>query len=362
MGDLGTTSGLYAARPTLALDGQSDEDLAQGLLALRVVEDTDGLSSCEACFGNWGGTDSGAGFLYFDRQGLDFGRQLSVEIGEGESAGAIFEGQITALEGRYPQQRPPEVKVCAEDSFQNLRMVRHSRTFEEVSDQEVIEEIASQHGLSANVDLEGPTHPLLAQVNQSDLAFLRERARAVDAEVWMEGSTLHAQARARRRRSELTLTYGQGLREFAVCADLAHQRTRLTIGGWDVAAKEGIAEEASEDAIRGELGSGESGPGLLEAHFGGRAEQLVHLVPLSSQEALALAEAHYRRRARRFLRGHGVAEGDGRLRVGGQVDLQGLGQLFDGPYYVTAVCHTFNPQHGLRTSFRVERPALGGAA
>ena len=77
--------------------------------------------------------------------------------------------------------------MLAEDRFQDLRMVRRSRTFEDVSDRDVIEQIAGEHGLTTDVDLDGPTYRVLAQVNQSDLAFLRERARAVDAELWLDG-------------------------------------------------------------------------------------------------------------------------------------------------------------------------------
>jgi len=361
MGDLGTTSGFYSARPALSLEGRVDDGLTQGLLALSVSEDTEGLFRCEACFGNWGSTSGEPGFLYFDRQGLDFGRRLAVEVGSGGSAAQVFDGRITALEGRFPQKRPPEIQVLAEDRFQDLRMTRRSRTFEEVSDRDVIEEVAGHHGLGTDLDLDGPTYRVLAQVNQSDLAFLRERARAVDAELWLDGDVLHAQARARRNRGEVTLTYGKGLHEFAVCADLAHQRTTLTVGGWDVAAKEGIVHEAGADALAAEVNDGDSGPRLLEAAFGRRPEQLVHLVPLSSQEARALAEAHYRGLSRRFVSGRGVAEGDGRLRVGGRVTLAGLGPLFDGAYYLCEVRHTFDPQNGLRTAFRVERPWLGGA-
>jgi len=38
--------------------------------------------------------------------------------------------------------------------------------------------------------------------------------------------------------------------------------------------------------------------------------------------------------ARRFVTGRGVAESSGKLRVGNFVDLQGLGPLFSGKYYV----------------------------
>lgn len=359
MGALGTTPLLYSARPALSVEGREEADLALGLLELSVVETTEGLYRCEATFGNWGSIPGGIGYLYFDRQRLDFGHRLAIEAGAPGSRARLFDGRITALEGRFPADRPAEILVLAEDRFQDLRMVRRTRTFEEASDADVIEQIARQHGLATAVDLDGPTHRVLAQVNQSDLAFLRDRARAADGELWLADGTLHAQARSRRRQGEVTLTHGQGLVEFSALADLAGQRTRLSVAGWDVAAKEGLEHGEDDAAVRGELDGGLSGGALLGERFGERPERLVHLVPLSSQEAQQLAQAHFRRMARRFVTGRGRAEGDPRIRVGTHLRLAGLGDLFSGRYYVTQVHHTFDNRQGFRTAFEVERPGLG---
>lgn len=360
MSDLGSTSGFYPSRPTLAVGGEEVPGLSEGLLSLAIEETTAGLFSCEANFGNWGAGPGAVGFLYFDRGVLDFGKPLAVAIGDGDARAPVFEGRITALEGRYPRQRPPELTVLAEDRCQDLRMVRRTRTFEDVSDRDVFSEIAGEHGLTPELDLDGPTHRTLAQVNQSDLAFLRDRARAIDAEVWVEGSKLFAQARARRTAAaKVTLSYGQGLRELDACADLAHQRSRLAIGGWDVAAKEAIDEEADDSALSAEINGGLSGARVLADALGERVERIVHEVPLTSDEARALAEARYRELSRRFLRAEGVSEGDARIKVATEVTLNGLGPLFDGPWYVHCVRHTFDPKNGFLTRFGCERPWLG---
>lgn len=359
MADLGSTSAFYSARPRVRLGEVNDLSLADGLLTLLVAETTAGLFRCEVTFGNWGTADGGVGFLYFDRRVLDFGKTLAIRVGEGDTEAQIFEGRIMALEGHFPQSRPPEIVVLVEDRLQDLRMTRRTRTFENVSDRDVMRQIASEHGLKTDIDVEGPTYPVLAQVNQSDLAFLRQRAQAIDAEVWVEGKTLHAQARRRRKAGDVTLTYGQGLREFSVLADLATQRTSLTVSGWDVSSKEGVEYEATEATIRGELNGHVSSSRVLQNTLGQRAERIVHKVPFTLREAQSLAEAHYRMMARRFVTGRGVAEGDGRIRVGTHVELDGLGPLFDGDYYVSEVQHTFDGQNGYRTHFAVERPGLG---
>jgi phage protein D len=354
----GPETGLRIARPTLSLDGQENGALSSGLLSLLIVEHTNGLYRCEALFGNWGNVNNGTGFLYFDRAVLDFGKAFQVKLG----TEVIFDGKITGLEANFPEGEAPELNVLAEDRLQDLRMTRRTRTFVDVSDADVIGQIANEHGLSPNVDVSGPTYKVLAQINQSDLAFLRERCRAIDAELWMDGNTLNAQARTQRDGGTLQMTHGNGLRAFSVLADLAGQRTSVTVSGWDVPGKADLRHEASDASMSGEFQGGASGASILSAAFGARKEALVHTVPLSSQEAQAIAEAFFKANARRFVVGRGVAETDSRLRVGGYVDLQGLGPLFNGKYYVAEIRHRFDGVLGLRTEFIAERPALGPAA
>lgn len=362
MPDSGSAPALYSSRPRILVEGSEEPVLAQQLQGLFVEETTAGLSRCELTFVNWGPKNGAVDFLYFDRALLDFGVKVRVEMGAGDASGSIFEGRITALEGRFTGNRPPELLVMAEDRLQDLRMARRTRTWEQVSDADVIRQVAQAHGLSADVDVSGPTHAVVAQVNQSDLALARERARAAGAELWIEGDTLKAKARPDRGAGSLSLTFGEGLHEFAVAADLAHQTTGFTVSGWDVASKQTVQPEATGSVVSAELNGGDGGSDILQQAFGARKQQIVHDLPVNEDEARALAEAHFARVARRFVQGSGVAEGDSRLKVGAELELKKVGPLFEGKYTVTRVRHTFDNTHGYRTAFSVERPALGRAA
>jgi phage protein D len=322
---------------------------------LSIVEIVSGIYRCESTFGNWGPAGNSPGYLYFDRQILDFGKAFQVRL----AADPLFDGRIAKLEAQFPQGTAPEITVRAEDRFVDLRMTRRTRTFDHVSDADLMRQVASDHGLTAEVDVTGPTHEVVAQANQSDLQFLRERARSSDAELWMEGTTLHAQSRTRRDAGTLKMTLGSELREFTVAADLDAQRTGLSVSGWNVASKSAIVQQAAESAIGTELNGGDSGASILRSAFGERIESVIDTVPLDGPEAEARAEALFRMRARQFVTGRGVADSNALLRVGAYVDLQELGPLFSGKYYVTEVHHIFDPTQGMRTGFAAERPGLG---
>jgi phage protein D len=348
---------ITSARPFIALDGRDERALSDGLTRLAVAEDTEGLYRCEATFGNWGDVGGRADYLYFDRRKFDFGKGLKVTL----NGNTLFDGRITALEAQYKDKGPRHLNVLAEDRFQDLRMTRRTRTFSDVTDADVFTRVANDHGLTTDVDVRGPQHKVLSQTNQSDLAFLRERARASDAEVWMDGSTLHAKARSGRDAGTRKLTYGAELSEFNVLADLAHQRTSVFANGWDVSGKRALQFEATDSVIGPELDRDASGASILASAFGQRKEALAHTVPLTEQEAQSHAESFFKRTARRFVVGRGVCTASAGLRVGGYVELAGLGPLFNGRYYVSEVRHTFDFARGVRTAFTAERPGLGRA-
>ena len=360
MANNGSTPAIYAGSPRIIIDGEDNNDLSEQINSLLVEESTAGLYRCEATFSNWGSRSSGADFLFFNRDTLDFGKSFAVRAGAGDFEAEIFSGRIMALEAHYPVNTSAEIVVLAEDQLQDMRMTRRTRTFEQYNDQDVIEEIATHYNLQTEIDIDGPTYPALAQLNQSDLAFIRERARAVDAEVWLEGETLHVQARSRREAGNVTLTYREDLLELSILADLAQQRSQVTVSGWDVAAKEAIISQSTESAIQPELNGYTSGAGILSMPpFGPRKEHIVHHAPFTSEEARYLAEAHYRCTARRFVTGRGICSGNGCIRVGGRLSLCGVGPLFEGEYYVTAVRHTFDGSNSYRTQFSIERPGIG---
>lgn len=359
MPETAAAQAFYASRPKIELDGREAPAVAMGIISLSVEESTEGLYQAEITLGNWGAIEGRTDFLYFNRDVIDFGKEIAISMGEGETLEEIFRGRITAIEGRFPDQRPPEILILAEDSLQNLRMVRRTRSFTETTVGSVISQVAQGHDLSTDIDVDTTQFALLTQVNQSDLAFIRECALDVDAEVWIENGTINAKSRAGRRRNEITFAFGQRLLEFSVMADLARQRTALEIGGWDVASKSAVKERSEPSALQNELDGGQSGAAILADKFGQRVERVVHQVPFSSAEATVMAKSSFQRMARKFVSGQARLDGDGRVRVGSYVQFEGVGPMFNGAYYVCHVRHGFDVVGGFQTRVQVERPAIG---
>jgi phage protein D len=358
-----------SSAPVLLVDGARSAALARDLLRLEVSEDTLGMKRLAARFTAWGPGPSGTNedWLHLDGSEVDFGREIQVSLGAAADPRTVFSGRISAIETELREGVEPQLLLFAEDALMDLRLMHRCKTWEDATDADIVRFIAAEHGLTAEVDADGPTHAVVQQWNQSDLAFLRERARLLQAEIWLEGSALHFATRERRPAPEITLVNGNEeggvaankLLQLNARADLAHQRSEVHVGGYDVAARESIDETAAADVARAEAGGGRLGAELLGQAFSSFKGHRLREVPLSGATATAWARAELLRRARGFVRIHGQTNGSPDMVVGSSVTLQGVGPMFGGGRYrVTRLVHSYDLLDGHRTHFEAERPHL----
>lgn len=357
------TPSLYAADPVFTVSGQRVADLGRDCLALAVEEDTRGLRTCTAEFiANAPREQRNADVVeYLDGRTLDFGSMLSVSVGPPDDEQVVFSGKVSSLAVVFDEGEPPHVTVDAEDALMALRMTRRSAAYAQVSDADLARQIAAQHGLSAEVDADGPTYPAVVQVDESDLGFLRSRAALIGAEIWAAGTALHFATRDKRSGPSITLTPGATMLSAEIRADLAHQRSEVLVSGYDASARQLVDETANTSAVRAEVSGGRIGPDVLDTALQHTPEQWSALVPLTTGEAHSWATAQLLERARRFVTVIGTTVGTPKLSVGTRLRLDAVGGPFEGDgYYVTKVRQRWQRGvGGLRTHFEAERATIG---
>jgi len=355
---------LYAAAsPVLTVDGARAGDLARDLLRLDVEETTDGLRSLQLHVVASAPRDRPSTDVveYLDGGVLDLGKRLSVSMGPPGNERIVFTGAVSAIEVSFEEGDVPHVSAFAEDDLMPLRMTQRSHTYERSSDADVARSIAARHGLRPEVAAEGPVYDVVQQLNESDLAFLRRRARRLAAEVWAADGVLHFATRDRRPGTRVTLTRGNELLAVSARADLAHQCSAVSSSGYDAATRAVIDVRVPGSAIDAEAGGGRTGPAALGRAFGELPGRCVADVPLVEAEARAFARAELLRRARRFVTVRGTTSGTPELVVGSRLALARCGRPFDGAgYYVTRLHHAYDLARGFRTHFEAERPTVNG--
>jgi phage protein D len=360
-----TSTLLHTTAPVFKIAGEVTGALARDVSSLEIDEATDGLRTMRlrliAVGPSAGSTEEQ--LLYLDGADVDFGKEIEVSIGPPDDARIVFKGLVSAIEASFSEGEEPHVTVFAEDKLMNLRMTRRFKTYESVSDADIASAIANEHGLTPDVAADGPTYPVVQQWNQSDLAFLRDRARLLQADVWVDDSSLCFKTRGNRTGTSITLVQGNQLLDVRLRADLAHQRSSIKVSGFDAAQRDRIDEEAEGSVVQSETSGGRTGPSILQQAFGDRASYRARNVPLESGEAQAWAKAEMLRRARAFVTVAGTTAGTPDMQVGSKLTLDRVGQPFSGDgYYVTRTRHTYDLEHGYRTHFEAERPTVSAAS
>lgn len=352
---------LFSAEPVFEVDGQVRGELARDLLRLDVTETTGGLKALVArVAGTPAHPDAPAiPELYLDGSVVDFGKRIAVSLGPTGGARTVFDGYVSAIEAVFAEGKEPEVVLFAEDRLMKLRTTRRMKTYQNVTDAKVAEEIGAAHGIAVAASAPGPSYDVVQQWNQSDLAFLRERAARIGAEVWIHDDTLHFATRESRTGTEISLVQGNQLLDVQIRADLAHQRTSVRVTGYDARERDAIDEEAGDDAIRAEVSGGLTGPAILKRAFGERASYRVRDVALADAEAREWARAEMLRRGRGFVTAVGTTGGTADMVVGSRLALERVGAPFNGGgYYVTRVHHSYDRTSGHRTHFEAERATV----
>jgi phage protein D len=250
--------------------------------------------------------------------------------------------------------------VLAEDALQKARRSRRSATYVNMTPADVVRSIVEKLGLKVNIrdGLDAPKIAHWYQHNESDLAFLRRLLERFDADMQMVGDTLQVGPIAREDRGTIDLVHGDNLIRLRATADLADVAESVRVAGWD--PKQGSAADATANDGTLGPGSGRAGKSFVaRALDAGQVEHLGTQGQMTQQEADAMARALYGRRARRFVRACGTAQGDPRLRVGTWVNLAGINTLLVTSCTVVEATHRFDQTNGYTTDFVAEGAYMG---
>lgn len=306
-------------------------------------------------------------FELFDAGTFDLG--APVEIGlraEGDPV-AVTTGEVTALAVEQAAGGRHQLVVQGLDASHRLAREPRSRSFQQVTDADVATRIAEEHGLRAEVSATAEVHPYLLQAGQTDLAFLRHRARHVGFSLWVTDDVLHFTT-SPAGATPPTLRWGDNLHKWKVRFSAAERCDEVVVRGWDGLEKREIeARAAAPDPTATAPAAAELAAAARRA-FGDVVRGAGHLGVTSRGEADELAGSLAARAAGAGVLARGEATGDPRITAGGQVAVEGVGSRLTGTYLLTSVEHVYGPGTPYVTRFTCggREPAalpdlLGGA-
>jgi phage protein D len=342
---------------TVAVNGTSlAADVSRNVMDVSVVNEPDTLDHFSLTLANpyprmpW--THTGDAELFKE------GNAVTIEMGYVDDLQPMFDGEITSISPTFPESGTPTVRVAGYTRQHWLRRGPKTRTFQDVTDKEIVEQTARDLGLTPEAEDTRTKHPYVIQFNQTDLAFLVERARSIHFEVQVQDRTLLFRKPKNDQSKIHTLVWGRTLRSFNPTMNTLRQVSSVVVRGYDPKTKKEIKGQARAGAEDTKMGGTQTGGEVAAQAFNQRIEQVRVETPIASQEeADQLARAIYNDRALEFVTGSGASIGLPDLRAGRVIELDGLGPRFSGLYYITQSTHSIGAG-GYHTTFSVKRNSV----
>jgi phage protein D len=289
---------------------------------------------------------------WIDEKALEPGKAIKISAKTSDKLEPIFDGEIVELEPRFS----PHAQQCVIRAFDRLhRLSRGSKTrsFVNVTDGDVVNKIASEVGLTAEVGSTSQVHPYLFQNNETNLEFLKSRAAALGYVMYCEGKKLHFKE-PKADAAAVDLKWAETLTEFHPRMSTIGQLSGTTVRGWDPEKKQEIVGQATHGNGVPSVGESRKGGDLAKDAFGIEATALGSHVPVRTQaRADAIARAMAERHASRFIEAEGVCTGNPKIVAGTPVKVSAVGDRFSGTYLVTGCRHEYRLDKSFVTNFSV---------
>jgi phage protein D len=289
---------------------------------------------------------------WIDDPSLAPGKALGVSGEAGGQPPFLFDGEIVEIEPRF-DLHIQHLLIRAFDRRHRLARGRHVRSFQNVSDADLVQQLAQEVQLEAQVSAASQVHPYVLQNNQTNFEFLRARAAALGNVFFVRGKTLHCEP-LRASGQPVTLERGTSLHEFRPRLTTLEQVDEVTVRGWDPDAKRDIVGEAQQGGVSPHVGESRSGGDLAHGAFSVSAKRLVTDRAIRTQtEADRLAQAELDRVSGRFIEAEGRCAGNPAIVAGSSIKVEQVGQRFGGTYFVTRALHVYRASEQYTTYFSV---------
>lgn len=285
--------------------------------------------------------DGDAASQTFEASSADYfvpGKEIEIRAGYQATEDKIFSGIAVSHAVRVRDQRSILEVVCKDPAFK-MSLSPRNRYFKETTDSDALEDIIRESGLTGDVEPTSETKQEIIQYNCTDWDFVLTRADALGKICLTNDGTLSIKSPSLTQPSALTLSYGGNLLSLDLQMDARNQFKTINSQAWSMPNSERLeAEESSFTAPSAgnlssdDLADAHSVEPLLQQHGGNRSE-----VELQDWSKARLQKSRLSK-----IRGSAQFQGIASLEVGQLVELQGVGDRFNGQVYVSAVRHEIN--------------------
>lgn len=382
----------YAPEFRIAIDGaQAPAALRASVTAVSLQTGLEGVDRIEITLAN-------EGLRWLDHAALKLDRQVAVFLGYApDPLKQMFVGEIVGHNASFPSGGTPTLTVVAQDRRHRMQrgnkvrwfaipvpqygnlpipdgvvaaMVTAERAMIPIADPVAAALAILLGGMQVALALDDPDKAqkvIRKQAGESDFDFLARISREngwemlVDHEGPLGGYQLRFFSPADHLAPDASLKWGRDLIEFTPRITTVGQIAGISIPIWIPSIKTEFTVAVGWDWDRQSLDLSISpGFGMPAAQGDDGAQFTLVDRPVTLADAPRTILGELLPRLNRRLTGSGSTVGDARIRAGGVLRLDGLGERFGGLYRATSVTHNVDAG-GWRTSFEARKEIWFGS-
>ena len=264
------------------------------------------------------------------------GKELEIKAGYQQNTETIFKGIVVKHGVKVKQGKSAKLVIDCKDEAFKMTEGRKSSYFYDSTDSDIIEEIIGNHSLEKEVDSMSVTHQTMVQYQSTDWDFIVSRAEANGNIVLTEDGKVIIQKPDAGQSPEFNVIYGATILEFEGEIDARNEIEAVTAAGWSAANQE--MEKVDGAEFSGPNTGNLSATDLSEAS-GFSEDDLITTAGLASDELQQWADAQVMKSRLSKVKGRVRFQGLGSIKPGKLIELQGLGDRFNGNAFLGVVRH-----------------------
>ncbi len=296
------------------------------------------------------------------------GKEIEITAGYHSDEETIFKGIVIKHSLKIRSNALNLIVEC-KDKAVKMTVGCKSKYYYDSKDSDIFEELIGAAGLEKDVEATNTEHPSLVQYNATDWDFMLSRAQANGKLCFTENGKVTIAAPNLDQEEVETIAFGATMLDFDAEIDARHQVSKVSSYSWNAADQELLEIEGSDPSVslNGNLSAGDlnSVIGLdnMELRHGGN-------IPDSVLQDWADSKWLFQQLAK--VRGRVKFQGIPGVKPNTILNLEGVGDRFNGKVYVSAVQHlltegawTLDVQFGINPewfseTFEIHTPDASG--
>ncbi|MBW4891593.1 type VI secretion system tip protein VgrG [Mucilaginibacter sp. HMF5004] len=315
------------------------------VISVNISHEVNKISYAELVFAD-GDMEKGT-FPISDSANFAPGGELEIKAGYGDEADqSIFKGLIVKQGIQISLSGYHVVLTCKHKAVQ-MTYVKKEQEYSASTDSSIINTIVGTYGLSATVKSTSVTQEFVFQKLATDWDFILSRAEFYGYIITLDGDAITIAEPKVDGAAVLRVAMGESINNFTAELSAEKQATSITASAWDPKNLALLTVTAAEPTVNTQ---GNLTPKQLSGKLSQAAMALNSNTPMANDELQAWADGSLLRMRLGSIKGEVSFQGSALVKPGTILELDGVGERYNGSAFVTAVNHLIEEGTWLTTT------------